>query len=285
MYYVKNAKKNHQNTNAQVALYALAASIVSKLTSNALPVLENEARPTLSLYLNSLTISSCPIIICLEEIKRVADSARRTRTKLHPHPPYSRLPPHRQDLKRAAARRRTKLLFLPSGMSKRGKNQTQYDPRKKSISWTIEWRFHSTDVKHLKPGPWNHPLRQFVISLLDSLKFLSGKYPKSNQICHHNASVKALENIFDDSLAVRSSSEWCAFQLQEREGTFENMEFDFDQGLMDAYSDLIAQINPDDFLDLEGVFSKEEEDRNDHFGSMGTFSVGEELEEGRLQNN
>jgi hypothetical protein len=65
----------------------------------------------------------------LEEIKRVADSARRTRTKLHPHPPYSRFPPHRQDLKRAAARRRTKLLFLPSGMSKREKNQTQYDPR------------------------------------------------------------------------------------------------------------------------------------------------------------
>lgn len=65
----------------------------------------------------------------LEEIKRVADSARRTRTKLHPHPPYSRFPPHRQDLKRAAARRRTKLLFLPNGMSKREKNQTQYDPR------------------------------------------------------------------------------------------------------------------------------------------------------------
>jgi hypothetical protein len=62
---VKNAKKNHQNTNAQVALYALAASIVSKLTSNALPVLENEARPTLSLYLNSMTISSCPVLLFL----------------------------------------------------------------------------------------------------------------------------------------------------------------------------------------------------------------------------
>ncbi|KAJ6425053.1 hypothetical protein OIU84_025762 [Salix udensis] len=60
-------RKNHQNTNAQVALYALAASVVSKLTSNALPVLESEARPTLSLYLNSMIISSCPIIICLRK--------------------------------------------------------------------------------------------------------------------------------------------------------------------------------------------------------------------------
>ncbi|KAJ6964127.1 box C/D snoRNA protein [Populus alba x Populus x berolinensis] len=337
----------------------------------------------------------------LEEIKRVADSARRTRTKLHPHPPYSRFPPHRQDLKRAAARRRTKLLFLPSGMSKREKNQTQYDPRKKSISWTIEWRFHSTDVvlhdhgvhedtelfsvieKHLKPGPWNHPLRQFCDQPLDSLKFFIRKYPKgpkstfceintkaslrqqlanvvilehpvihvflpshkydfdvvkdvclvnhrldaknsasndcpspkgivfreeqiedeanicssdpqvydllkneilspSNQICHHNASVKALENIFDDSLAVREAAANGVHSSSKSEGTFENMEFDFDQGLMDAYSDLIAQINPDDFLDLEGVFSKEEEERNDHFGSMETFSVEEELEEGEI---
>ncbi|KAF2319351.1 hypothetical protein GH714_014968 [Hevea brasiliensis] len=32
---------------------------------------------------------------------------------------------------------------------------------------------------------------------------------------------------------------------------FEAMDFDFDQGLMDAYSDLIGQVNPDDFLDLE----------------------------------
>lgn len=104
----------------------------------------------------------------------------------------------------------------------------------------------------------------------------------SNQICHHNASVKALENIFDDSLVVREAAANGVHSSSKSEGTFENMEFDFDQGLMDAYSDLIAQINPDDFLDLEGVFSKEEEDRNDHFGSMGTFSVGEELEEGEI---
>ena len=36
----------------------------------------------------------------------------------------------------------------------------------------------------------------------------------------------------------------------------ENMDFDFDQDLLDVYSDMIAQFNPDDFLDWEGDFSK-----------------------------
>ena len=36
------------------------------------------------------------------------------------------------------------------------------------------------------------------------------------------------------------------------------MDFDFEQGLLDVYYDIInAQINPDDFLDWEGSFSKE----------------------------
>ncbi|KAM7472458.1 hypothetical protein LguiA_010641 [Lonicera macranthoides] len=34
-------------------------------------------------------------------------------------------------------------------------------------------------------------------------------------------------------------------------------DFDFEQGLIDVYSDLISETNPDDFLDLEGVFPEE----------------------------
>ena len=34
----------------------------------------------------------------------------------------------------------------------------------------------------------------------------------------------------------------------------ENMDFDFEQGLLDVYSDMIAEINPEDFLDWEGDF-------------------------------
>lgn len=111
--------------------------------------------------------------------------------------------------------------------------------REKFISWTIEWRFHLTDIvlidhgylsfitnfhllpkvfllcfdlhnipllttlgilpvltncfccrvhentslcpvieNHLKPSPWNHPLRQFCEEPLDSLKFFIRKSPK-----------------------------------------------------------------------------------------------------------
>lgn len=49
----------------------------------------------------------------------------------------------------------------------------------------------------------------------------------------------------------------------EEQGNLESMDFDFDcdfdfeQGLIDTYSDLISETNPDDFLDLEGVFPEE----------------------------
>ncbi|KAL1356129.1 hypothetical protein HN51_008112 [Arachis hypogaea] len=133
----------------------------------------------------------------LEEVKRVVESAHRMRTQLGLHKKF-KLPHHLRSLQSAAWSRRTKLLFLPSGMSRRQNNQSQYDKRKKYIYWTIEWHFHSTNVilhdhevnenasfcsileKHLKPGPWNHQLRQFCEQQLDSLKlFIRPKGPTS----------------------------------------------------------------------------------------------------------
>ncbi|XP_060217042.1 uncharacterized protein LOC132644463 isoform X1 [Lycium barbarum] len=114
----------------------------------------------------------------LEHVKRFAESARRMRQRLCGYSHF-KLPFPLKNLRRAAASRRTKVQFLSSGMSKREKNQTYYNNRNKFISWTIEWRFDSTDVvlidhgvhedtslcsvleTHLKPGPWNHPLKQF----------------------------------------------------------------------------------------------------------------------------
>ena len=61
------------------------------------------------------------------------------------------------------------------------------------------------------------------------------------------------------------------------------MDFDFDQGLIDAYSDLIAEINPDDFLDFEGALAKEvgiEEIR--HSGGEEDFRAVDDLEEGEI---
>ncbi|XP_039060497.1 uncharacterized protein LOC120204495 [Hibiscus syriacus] len=71
--------------------------------------------------------------------------------------------------------------------------------------------------------------------------------------------------------------------LAKVSGIFEDMEFEFDQGLLYAYSDLIAKMNPDDFLDLEGENAKqpETEDRRDLSNSRGVF-FAEELEEGEI---
>ncbi|CBI32194.3 unnamed protein product, partial [Vitis vinifera] len=307
----------------------------------------------------------------LEEVKSVAESAQRRRVKLCG---YSQLkfPYHLRGLRNAAGSRRTKLLFLPSGMSKREKNKSQYNQRSKCITWTIEWRFHSTDVvlldhginenstlssvieKHLKPGPWNHKLKPFCAEQLDCLKFFIRKYPKGPRSPFHELDIRApirqqFANLaileypqihvflpshsydFDvikdanprhrqaelkESLTIdQPSPKGISFreeEIEEHGGSLdskvldlmqhvkstqankpqsspqkkepgENIDFDFEQGLLDVYSDIIAQINPDDFLDWEGDFSKEvkSEERIDCSDFGGVFPV-EELEEGEI---
>ncbi|PKI58880.1 hypothetical protein CRG98_020719 [Punica granatum] len=300
----------------------------------------------------------------LEEVKRVTESAQRTRAKLCPFSPY-RLPIFLRRLRSAASSRRTKVLFLPSGLSKRERNQSRYNPRRKLISWTIEWRFHSTDValydhgvsedanlrsiieKHLQPGPWNHQLIKFCHVQLDHLKFFICKHHKGPKSPFRELDVEApirqqLANLVIleyPVIHVFLPTHTCDFEIHrdahpitqkkdvkdvhssehlpakgvcfleeefEEDGhleygiedlakhqrgsameklchkkmassgplpgrvsssngipqpvireyvTQEKMEFDFDQGLIDTYSDLIAQTNPDDFLDLDGECS------------------------------
>ncbi|KDP20399.1 hypothetical protein JCGZ_05282 [Jatropha curcas] len=337
----------------------------------------------------------------LEEMKRVAESAQRMRTKLCAYPHF-KLPAHLRSLRGAAAGRKTKLLFLPSGMSKREKNQSRYNQRKKFISWTIEWRFHATAVvlldhgvhedrnlcsiieKHLKPGPWSNQLTQFSEEHLESLKFFIRKYPKGpkslfhevdikaplrqqlakvvileypvihvflpshkidfevvkvvdlvsqrpdnknsvhndqsipkgvvfkeeeieehhgssdpqvydfmknitlsppHEIPHHNVSEKAFDGSSNGSILARgttgndSHSSSKSIEL----GIFD-MDFDFDPGLIDAYPDLIGEVNPDYFLCLDSEFLKEEkiEESKDFPSSQGILSLQEEVEEGEI---
>ncbi|CAH9122829.1 unnamed protein product [Cuscuta epithymum] len=135
----------------------------------------------------------------LEDVKRVADSAKKMSDRFCCYPQFW-LPYPLHSLKRAASSRRTTLLFLPPGMSKREKNLSSYNNRKKFISWTIEWQFHcEKDVvlmdhrvhedtnlrslieKHLNLGPWKHPLKQFCNMPLDSLKFFIRKHHKGHK--------------------------------------------------------------------------------------------------------
>ncbi|XP_050226051.1 uncharacterized protein LOC126675454 [Mercurialis annua] len=338
----------------------------------------------------------------LEETKRVAESAQRMREKLRAYAQF-RLPAHLKSLRSAAASRRTKLLFLPSGMTKREKNQSGYNQRNKFISWTIEWRFHNTELvlldhrihedrnlcsiieQHLIPGPWNHQLKQFSEEHLDSLKFFIRKYPKgpkspfceldikaplrqqlanivileypviyvflpshsydfeivkSMQSVTHkpdtqnsfhgdhpnptgtpfkeekieenngssdtqvydcmknvilspprevpceNVSEKSLNGQSDSSLlmslpagSISHDNSKCIESLM-----FDDVDFDFDQDLIDAYSDLIGHVSPDDFFNLEGEFPKEEkENERKDLSSCGAVPlVQEELEEGEI---
>lgn len=64
----------------------------------------------------------------LEDVKRVAESAQRTRLKLCGKSHF-RLPFPLKSLRSAASSRRTKLLFLSNGMSKREMNRTYYNNR------------------------------------------------------------------------------------------------------------------------------------------------------------
>lgn len=112
-------------------------------------------------------------------------------------------------------------------------------------------------------------------------------YPDSlHQFPHQSSSEKLLNNLSDratPAIEVAGSSPQSCLKTKEQ-GFFDDMEFDFDQGLIDVYSDLIAQINPDDFLDLEGEFSREEEveGRKNPSYLMDDFQADDDLEEGEI---
>lgn len=337
----------------------------------------------------------------LEDVKRVADSAQRQRLKMCGYSQF-RLPFPLKSLRSAAASRRTKILFLSSGMSKRQTNQSFYNNRKKYISWTIEWRFHSTDVvlldhgvdentslwsvieNHLKPGPWNHQLKRFCEEPLQSLKFFIRKHLKGSKspfieldinapireqlanlvlieypvihvllpshrydfevikaasrykfdlkesVSHQEQSPKGvyfreeeieednssnpqvldlmkhakldgifqsphpcrgtekkLNNMVDSPFFLRRTqkpvikNDFCCEKAET--GVSESMDLDIDQELIDSYSDLISEANPDVFFDFEGVFEEdvELEKRNDKADFCEVFAV-EELEEGEI---
>ncbi|KAL9324212.1 hypothetical protein ACSQ67_009069 [Phaseolus vulgaris] len=335
----------------------------------------------------------------LEEVKRVAESAQRMRSKLGIHS-YFKLPHQLKSLKGAAVSRKTKLMFLPRGMSKREKNQSRYDQRKKFISWTIEWRFHSTDIvlhdhgvdentsfnsvleKHLKPGPWNNQLRPFCEVQLDCLRLFIRKYPKGPKSPFKEIDIKLpirkqLADIFllefpvvfvflpthtinfevitdvntrknkspqkdseenqipqglsfreevikDDSnsvdpqvfdimkqvesnllhevmtqnrsseIAPNDSTDKSLFEgdtggdlphsLTETNNLnlSDDMVFDFDQDLMDFYTDILDQTNPSDLFDFDSEFANKTENKIDIIGASELFPLPNELEEGEI---
>ncbi|KAH0916808.1 hypothetical protein HID58_031254 [Brassica napus] len=288
----------------------------------------------------------------LEETKRVAESALRRRHQLCKNPHFRfRLPNDLRGLQVAAGSRGTKLWFLPGGMLKRDKNQSRYDNRRKCIHWTVEWRFHSTDVvlvdhgvgedtslcsvieNHLKPGPWIHKLKPFCDVDLDSLKLFIRTYPKGVKVPFKELDIKGpvrqqlaqvtileypvihvylpshsydFEVIRDFDREKTTTPEPKYYsqaegaitreeEIEEEEGNIDsfepevldlmkqinsnprqqlsevskaeggdaknahpddNMELEFEQGLIDTYADLFPELNPGDYFNFECEFAK-----------------------------
>lgn len=320
----------------------------------------------------------------LEDVKRIADSAQRMRVAVCGYYSQFGLSFALKSLRNAAGSRRTRLLFLSNGMSKREKNRTYYNKKNKFISWTVEWRFHSTDVvlldhgihenstlfsaieKHLKAGPWNHPLRQFCDQSLDSLKIFIRKNPKEPKslfcqldinapireqlanvvileypVVHvflpsHNCDFDVINNANPRKVGIKEpahhdypSPKGVTFKEEEiKDGgssdprisdllshsprvvkgamsvnpvsqvdtrtltTEDNntvtrscieeltgipdLDFYLDSDLIDVYPDLTAGANSDDYLDFDGILSKQKDiEDKEHF-------VEEELEEGEI---
>ncbi|KAG9444012.1 hypothetical protein H6P81_015352 [Aristolochia fimbriata] len=314
----------------------------------------------------------------LEETKRVAESAERIIKGFGGNYRF-KMPFKLRMLRNAAGRRKTRLLLLPGGMSRREKNQSIYDQRKKSIMWTVEWHFNSVNIvlidhgvdenislysvieNHLTAGPWKHHLSQFSSVPLAQLKFFVRKNPKGPKslfreldinapLCRQLADIILIEyptihvylpsqnyrfevekaavlkegptkplddltstkvvhfkeeeieedvtlgtQVFDlleygDSKCVgnyqlpdtlhlnkgdqKETTRWKlgdklqvpitvetdgCFGSSTKIGSSGNIDFEFAQDLRDAYSGLIEQLNPDDFLCIEDGFVGNEE--------------------------
>ncbi|KVH97076.1 box C/D snoRNA protein 1 [Cynara cardunculus var. scolymus] len=311
----------------------------------------------------------------LEDVKRIADSAKRRRLQLCGKF-FHGLPHNLKSLMRAAGNRKIKLFFLPNGMSKRESNQTFFDNRNKSISWTIEWRFHSTNIKlfdhgvhedsnlysmienHLKSGPRNHALQPFRLEPVESLKFFISKHPKQPRspfreldiqaplrqqlaslviieypVIHvflpsHSLNFEVVKDIIthivqpkpdpvkdsqpspkgtffrEEEIKDHDSADPHVLDLMNRSnsktepkdipksldstnkneagvelGVADLMNFDFDPELVDVYSNLISETNPDDFLDMDSLLC---DDMQLHEEKRDCKVIKEELEEGEI---
>lgn len=61
-----------------------------------------------------------------------------------------------------------------------------------------------------------------------------------------------------DICSVKAEDEQLDFSVNSTVADLlENMDFDFEQGLIDSYSDLISESNLDEVFDLDGVFKQE----------------------------
>ncbi|GJN16647.1 hypothetical protein PR202_gb03660 [Eleusine coracana subsp. coracana] len=147
----------------------------------------------------------------LEETNQARESAHRLIAGFGGNfggPGGAQMPPWLFFLRKAAQRRGIRLYFLPRGMARREQNRTRHNHRKNCISWTLEWRFSSTDIvltdheidehatllslleKHLSPGPWKDQLTQYRNAELCDLKLFIQKSAKDSESPYRQLNVE-----------------------------------------------------------------------------------------------
>ncbi|KAI3964450.1 hypothetical protein MKX01_007140 [Papaver californicum] len=230
----------------------------------------------LSQFDNNLIISDYKF---LEEAKKVADSAQKTREAVFGHSSeFLKMPYKITKLRLAALRRKTELVFLPNGMARRGKNKSFYHQRVDENT-----KLCSVIEKHLKLGPWNNKLRPFCEEILDRLEFFirvnakRPKFPYRELDIKSSISRQLANTLIVEFLETNSPSPkrimFKEEEPEEEEGPqISNLmkcvnsepmlngetEEDTDDFFFSNFNDLElpenADINPDDFLDLDGEF-------------------------------
>lgn len=121
--------------------------------------------------------------------------------------------------------------------------------------------------------------------VFDLMKRVEVEPSSSHQVLAQNtdsekASNDSLEKTVIEGDAGGNPSD---FLPENKELKFsEDMALDFDQDFINVCADLMADMNPEDFLDFNSEFAEKAEDEIDLFGAGGVFPMPEELEEGEI---
>ena len=120
---------------------------------------------------------------------------------------------------------------------------------------------------------------------IDLLK--RGNMASQQQLARCSTSVNPSERALSSPGVAGGSGLPLSYTKAIEKVLFDDVEYDFDQELVDAYSDIMAEINPDGFLDFDCILTKkddktEQEAKNFLYNGEEVFMAEDELEEGEI---
>lgn len=106
----------------------------------------------------------------------------------------------------------------------------------------------------------------------------------SQELMTRNTSSEIAPNSSNKSLFEGDTGGDLSHSLTETQNPHlpEEIDFDFDQDLMDFYTGILDQTNPGDLFDFDSDFAKKTENKIDIIGASELFPLPNELEEGEI---